>query len=79
MVSVSEVLHGLELLVDDANASLVSAVHDAFDVLGALAHGLELLVDALGGLNSGLRVELGCERSAIISYKKSGGQEILPG
>jgi uncharacterized protein YjaG (DUF416 family) len=58
VVTVSKVLHGLELLVDDANAGLVCAVDNTLDVLGALAHGLELLVQALSSLNSGLRVEL---------------------
>lgn len=60
MVTVSEVVHGLELLVDNADAGLVCAVHDLLDVLGGLAHGLELLIDPLGGFNGGLGVELGC-------------------
>lgn len=59
VVAVGEVLHGLELLVDDANAGLVGAVDDALDVLGGLTHCLELLVQALGSLDGGLRVEFG--------------------
>lgn len=61
MVTVGKILHRLELLVDDANAGLVSSVNDALDVLGGLAHGLQLLVEALGSLDSGLRVEFSCQ------------------
>jgi hypothetical protein len=59
VVAVCEVLHGLELLVDDADAGLVRAVHDTLNIFGRLAHGLELLVEALSSLNGGLRMELG--------------------
>lgn len=59
MVTVSKVLHGLELLVDDADAGLVCPVDDALDVLSRLAHRLQLLVQLLGRLHGGLRVELG--------------------
>jgi hypothetical protein len=59
VVTVSKVVHCLELLVNNADASQVSAVGDLLDVLGALAHGLELVVDRLGGFDSGLGVELG--------------------
>lgn len=59
VVTIGKVLHGLELLVDDANAGLVSAVDDVLDVLGGLAHSLELLVEALSSLDGGLGVELG--------------------
>jgi hypothetical protein len=37
----------------------VGAVDDVLDVLGGLAHGLELLVQALSSLDGGLGVELG--------------------
>lgn len=59
VVTVGKVVHLLELLVDDPDAGLVGAVGDLLDVLGALAHLSELLVDDLGGLDGGLRVELG--------------------
>ena len=59
VVTIGEVLHGLELLVDDADAGLVGAVDDVLNVLGRLAHGLELLVQALSGLDGSLGVELG--------------------
>lgn len=58
VVTVGEVVHGLELLVNDADASLVGAAGNALDVGGGLAHGLELVEDLLGGLDSGLGVEL---------------------
>jgi hypothetical protein len=59
VVAVGEVVHGLQLLVDDADAGLVRAVDDVRDVVRALAHGRELLVQVLGGFDGGLRVELG--------------------
>lgn len=62
VVTVGEVVHGLELLIDDTDAGLVCAVGDLLDVLGALAHLGELLVDDLGGFDGGLRVELSCEK-----------------
>ena len=43
VVTVGKVVHGLELLVDDADAGLVGAVQVmVLDVFGRLAHGLEL-------------------------------------
>lgn len=66
VVTVGKVVQGLELLVDDADAGLVSAVGDLLDVLGALAHGCEFLVDNVSGLDGGLRVELGC--SKLVKY-----------
>ena len=59
VVTVGEVVHGLELLVDDADAGLVCAAGDLLDVGGRLAHRLELVVDLLGSLDGGLGVELG--------------------
>jgi len=64
MVTVGKVLHGLELLVDDADAGLMGAVNNALDVLGRLAHLPELHIDALSRLNSSLRVELRCKTSS---------------
>jgi hypothetical protein len=59
VVTVRKVLHGLELLVDDPDAGLVCPVDDTLNVCSALAHILELLVQALGSFDSSLRVELG--------------------
>ena len=59
VVTVGEVVHGLELLVDDADAGLVGSAGDGLDVGGALALGLEDGVDLLGSLDGGLGVELG--------------------
>lgn len=59
VVTIGEVVHGLELLVDDADAGLVCPAGDLLDIGGRLAHGLQLGVDLLRGLDSGLRVELG--------------------
>lgn len=65
MVTVSKVVHGLELLVDNADASLVGAVGDLLDVFGGLAKLSELLVDDLRTFNGSLRVELSFEMSAL--------------
>lgn len=59
VVAVGKVVHGLELLVDDSDASLVGAAGDLLDVSGRFAHLLEDVVDLLGSLDSGLGVELG--------------------
>lgn len=58
VVTVSKVLHGLELLVDDADAGLVCPVDDALNVLGRLAHSRQLLVQTLGSLDGSLGMEL---------------------
>jgi hypothetical protein len=75
VVTVGKVLHGLELLVDDADAGLVCSVHDTLDVCGGLAHSLQLLVQALGSLDGRLRVELGYKTSVCIprSFAYLGG------
>jgi hypothetical protein len=64
VITVGKVLHRLELLVDDANASFVCAVHNTFNVCCRLAHCLELLVESLSSLNCGLRVELSYKQLA---------------
>ena len=69
MVTVRKVVHRLELLVDDTNASLVSTVDNLLDVLGTLAQSCELLVHVGGGLNGGLRVELGWYLLDNCTYK----------
>lgn len=64
MVTVGKVVHGLELLVDNSDASLMSAVGDLLDVFGGLAKLSKLLVDNLSTFNGGLRVELSWKMSA---------------
>ena len=54
VIAVSEVFHRLELLIDDTNAGLVRAVYDTLDILGALTHRLQLLVQPLGSFDGGL-------------------------
>lgn len=63
VVAVGKVVHLLELLINDTDAGLVGAVGDLLDVLGALAHFGQLLVDDFGGLNGSLGVELGWQKS----------------
>jgi len=58
VVTVGKVVHRLELLVNDADASLVGSASDGLDVSGRLALRLEEVVDLLRSLDSGLRVEL---------------------
>lgn len=64
VVAISEVIHLLELLVNDADACLVCTVGDLLNVLGALAHGSKLGVDLLSGLNGSLGMELGYRNSS---------------
>lgn len=59
VVTVSEVLHRLELLVNDTDAGLVRPVSHAVNILSRLAHLLQLLVQTLCSLNGRLRVKLG--------------------
>jgi len=59
MVAVGEVVHGLELFVDDADAGFVCAAGDLLDICCGFAHICELLMNGLGGLDGGLGVELG--------------------
>jgi hypothetical protein len=47
VVTIGKVVHGLELLVDDADAGLVGSAGDGLDISGRLAKGLELVVDLL--------------------------------
>lgn len=58
MISIGKVVHGLELLIDDSDASLVGSACNLLDIFGSLAHVLQNLVDFLRALNRGLRVEL---------------------
>lgn len=78
VVTVGEVVHGLELLVDNADARLVGAVDDLLDVGGGLAKGRNLLVEALSGLDGGLGVELGCSK-LVIDRSRRGIQSNSPG
>ncbi|KAI6763530.1 hypothetical protein HG531_012918 [Fusarium graminearum] len=61
VVTVGKVVHGLELLVDNSDASLVGSASDGLDVGSRLALGLEEVVNLFRGLDGGLRVELGCD------------------
>lgn len=65
MVTVGKVVHGLELLVDNADASLVGTVGNLLDVFGGLSKLSKLLVDDLGTFNGSLRVELSFKMSAL--------------
>jgi len=47
VITVSKVLHRLELLIDDTNAGLMRSVHYTLNVFGALTHRCQLLVQAL--------------------------------
>jgi hypothetical protein len=62
MITVRKVVHGLELFVNDTNASLMRAIDHSLDIRSRFAHLLELLVDPLSRLNSRLAVEFGWVR-----------------
>jgi hypothetical protein len=57
VIAIGEVVHWLELFVDDADACFVGSAGDGFDVGCGFAFVLESLVDVLGGLDGSLRVE----------------------
>ena len=76
VVTVSKVVHGLELLVDNADTSLVSAVGDLLDVFGGLAKLSELLVDDLRTFNGGLRVEFSLNTLVFAQYSEKGRQGV---
>ena len=79
VITVSKVLHRLELLIDDANAGLVRTVHDTLDVFGALAHCRQLLVEALRSFDGGLGVELSWTRLAYTADQNWLKGALLPG
>jgi hypothetical protein len=58
VITVGKIVHSLELLVDNTDASFVSAVGDLLDIFGRLSEFGKLLVDNLGRLNGSLRMEL---------------------
>ncbi len=59
MVAIGEVVEGLVLLVDDADAGFVRAACDLLDVLCGFPACLEVGVDLLRGFDGGLGVEFG--------------------
>ncbi len=64
MVTIGEVLHRLELLINDSNACFVCSVDDALNVFSGLTHSFQLLVQTLSSLDCSLGVELGCQELA---------------
>ena len=59
MISVGKVIHGFELFVNNSNASLMCSACDFLNVLCALAHVCQHLVDFLRTFDGGLGVEFG--------------------
>ena len=57
VVAVGEVVHGLELLVNDADAGFVCADCDVLDVFGGFTPFFKLSMDMFRGFNGGLGVE----------------------
>lgn len=68
VVTVGKVVHGLELLVDNADTSLVGSASDGLDVSSRLALRLEDVVNLLRSLDGSLGVELSCDVLAISSF-----------
>lgn len=58
MVAVSKVVHGLELLVNNPDASFVGPVRHILDIFSGLTHLPQLDIDALSSLNGSLGMEL---------------------
>jgi len=61
VVTISEVIHRLELFVDDSDASFVSSASDLLDIGSGLALVSKLLVNSFCGFDGGLGVKFGCE------------------
>jgi hypothetical protein len=76
VITVGKVVHGFELLVDNADTSLVSAVGDLLDVFGGLAKLSELLVDDLRTFNGSLRVEFSLDTLVFAQYSEKGRQGV---
>lgn len=65
VVTVRKVVHRLELLIYDPNASFVRAVGDLLDVSRSLAQLGQLLVHDLSSLDGRLGVEFGCRNNVV--------------
>ena len=76
VVSVGEVVHGLVLFIDDADASFVGPTSDGFDVFRRFASLRELDVDPFSGFDGGLGVKLGCIES-LASWESEGEDPYL--
>jgi hypothetical protein len=59
MITISKVVHRLELLVDNPNASFMCSAGNVLDISGRFSLVSELLVDSLCSFNCSLRVEFG--------------------
>ena len=57
MIAIGEVIHGLELLVDNANTSFMSTAGNLLDIRSGLTHVSQLLSDMLRGFDGSLRVK----------------------
>lgn len=57
MIAICEVVHGLELFIDDTDAGVVGTNLDILDIFRGLAHLGECGVYVLGGLDGSLGVE----------------------
>lgn len=60
VIAVGEVVHRFVLLVDDANARLMGANGDFFDVCGIFPARFQLCVNVFCRLDGSLRVEFRC-------------------
>ncbi len=59
VISIGEVVHGLELLVDDADTGFMCSDSDIFDVFCGFALLFQLRMNVLGSFDGGLRMEFG--------------------
>ena len=76
VIAVGEIGHGFVLFVDDADAGLVGADCDCFDVGGGFAPGAELGVEEFGGFDCGLGVEFGWKEDQSVGLlSKRKGRE----
>jgi hypothetical protein len=60
VITISEVVHRLELFVDNSDAGFVGSAGDFLDIRCGLAQIGKFFVDVLRSFNSGLGVEFSC-------------------
>ena len=62
MISIGEIVHWFELLVDNSNTCFMSADRDFFDILGGFSLFFELGMNTFSCFNGRLRMEFRCDQ-----------------
>ena len=73
VIAIGKVIHGLVLFVDDADAGLMGANSDGFDVFGRFPAFFKVGVDVFCGFDGGLRMKFGWRDVSWCIYKAGKG------